>query len=53
MDTDDAGGARSVRGDCTIPYSAKDLFFMVTDQSEDRKIFDPMFNRCEIFEKYG
>jgi len=53
MDTDDTGGARSVRGDCWIPYSPKDLFFMITDMSEDRKIFDPMFNGCEIFEKYG
>ena len=31
MDTHDAGGVRSVRGDCLIPYNAKDLFFMVTD----------------------
>jgi hypothetical protein len=46
-------GVNAVKGECIIPYSATDLFYMITDMGDDRKIFDPLFNRCELIEKYG
>lgn len=50
---DPTTGVKAVKGECWIPYPADQLFYMITDITDDRKIFDPLFNKCELIEKYG